>query len=137
MVVQAERLFVVRLELLGPQHEVLQASMLLSALRECIADTFGDFGAGCVQHSLQVKHFRAAVGCFIVRVARAHAALVQSAICMVCSVRKQRVRLTVLRTAGSARTARQYLEQQCRGQSSSADNAKRRSRKREEPVAVR
>ena len=53
MVVLAERHLLVGLELLGPQQQEIQASMLLAALRIRIAEAFGDYGAGCVQHSLQ------------------------------------------------------------------------------------
>ena len=54
MVVQPQRHLIVRLELLHSMARVdIQASILLSAVRDAVRETFGDFGLGCVQLTLQ------------------------------------------------------------------------------------
>mmetsp|Transcript_44039 Transcript_44039/g.73134 ORF Transcript_44039/g.73134 Transcript_44039/m.73134 type:complete len:162 (-) Transcript_44039:237-722(-) len=122
MVVVAERHLLVNIEVLAESLEPMQLSALYSSLRDSILENFGDFGLGCIQPSLQVKHHCPAASCFVVRVVRKHASMVRGAITLVRFVRKLPVRLSVVHTAGSPRTARRamlaWLERHLAGASS-------------------
>lgn len=56
-----------------------------------------------------MKHYCAAENLFLVRVARSHAKMVRAALTLIRFIQKQHVRMSVVRVAGSARTARRAL----------------------------
>jgi len=87
----------------------ITAVQLQNAIRSSISALFGDFGIGLVQQSLQVKSFLAEAGTCLVKVARAHAPMVRAAATAVCFVQQHPVRLSVIRIAGSQRTARKAI----------------------------
>lgn len=109
MVVHAERVLIVQLDSLGAAVDGVSGSTLLAAIRESVRHLFGDFGVGSVQSSLQVKHFCASAGFFLVRVARRHASTVRAAVCSVRFIQQRPVRMTAIHTAGSLRTARRTM----------------------------
>lgn len=63
----------------GPTADTINAGLLSRILREKIEDLFGDYGAGAVGPSLQIKYLSNATSTFIVRCARAVVRLVWAA----------------------------------------------------------
>jgi RNase P/RNase MRP subunit POP5 len=105
MVVQSARHFLVRVEHLGESPEPFLVANLTAALRASVGELFGDVGLGCVGSTLVIKYYCASAGYLLVRTARKHADKVRAAIATVRYVNKRSVRLSVVHTAGSKRTA--------------------------------
>jgi len=63
----------------GPTADTINAGHLSRIIREKIEDLFGDYGAGAVGSSLQIKYLSNATSTFIVRCARAVVRLVWAA----------------------------------------------------------
>lgn len=66
----------------------LDGRLLLRMIRDGVSELFGDYGAGMVASSLQVKYVSSATSTAIVRVARAHYRLVWAALSFVTKVPK-------------------------------------------------
>ncbi|KAJ9623188.1 RNA-binding protein pop5 [Taxawa tesnikishii (nom. ined.)] len=64
----------------APTSDALTAGKLAGAIKDGVSDLFGDYGAGMVAGSLQIKYLSPATSTAIVRVSRAHYRLVWAAL---------------------------------------------------------
>ncbi|SMQ53763.1 unnamed protein product [Zymoseptoria tritici ST99CH_3D7] len=63
-----------------PGQDKLDGKLLARIVRDGVAELFGDYGAGMVAGSLQVKYMSSATNTAIIRVSRAHYRLVWAAL---------------------------------------------------------
>ncbi|KAF2803068.1 uncharacterized protein BDZ99DRAFT_360087, partial [Mytilinidion resinicola] len=63
-----------------PTSDRLDAPLLLKAIRQGVAELFGDYGAGVVSPSLRINYLSPATSTAIIRTPRAHCQLVWAAL---------------------------------------------------------
>ncbi|CZT23210.1 related to POP5 Protein required for processing of tRNAs and rRNAs [Ramularia collo-cygni] len=87
-----------------PSPDRLNPQLLARMIRDGVAELFGEYGAGMVAGSLQVKYLSSATSTAIVRVSRAHDRLVWAALSFVTHVpggRPERCVVQVVRVSGT------------------------------------
>ncbi|CAK4030387.1 Ribonuclease P MRP subunit POP5 [Lecanosticta acicola] len=87
-----------------PSSDRLDAKLLARVIRDGVSELFGDYGAGMVAGSLQVKYMSAATSTAIVRVARAHYRMVWAALSFATKIPKpvdQTCVIQVVRVSGT------------------------------------
>lgn len=117
-----------------PTTDHVTPPSLLRAIRAQVATLFGDYGAGAVERSLQVKYLSLATSTFILRVSRTHYRLVWAALTFMdrvpgkigrpCTFRVVRVSGTIRKIEEEAvRRAKQMMlaaKEEAAGKSSSS-----------------
>ncbi|KAK5107640.1 hypothetical protein LTR62_000975 [Meristemomyces frigidus] len=91
-----------------PSSEKMDGKILFRMIKDGVAELFGDYGAGKIAGSLQVKYFSQATSTAIVRVSRDHYRLVWSALAFATQLPQplsQPCVIQVVRVSGTIRKA--------------------------------
>ncbi|KAK3706922.1 RNA-binding protein pop5 [Vermiconidia calcicola] len=91
-----------------PSSNRMDAKLLMQMVRNGVSELFGDYGAGMIAGSLQVKYFSQATSTAIIRVSRDHCRLVWAALTFTTHLPKpvnQACVLQVVRVSGTIKKA--------------------------------
>lgn len=95
-----------------PTPDQLHAGLLLRAIRDGVAELFGDYGSGVVSSSLKVNYLSTATSTAIIRCPRAHYQLVWAALTFMTRLPKpinQPVVVRIVRVSGTIRKAEEEV----------------------------
>lgn len=95
-----------------PSSDQLTVPLLIKAIREGIAELFGDYGVGVVSNSLQVKYLSPATSTAIIRTPRAHYQLVWAALTFITRLPKpinQPCVVRIVRVSGTIRKSEEEV----------------------------
>ncbi|OCK78771.1 hypothetical protein K432DRAFT_444396 [Lepidopterella palustris CBS 459.81] len=94
-----------------PSSDQLTVPFLLRVIRDSVAELFGDYGAGVVSTSLQIKYLSPATSTAIIRTPRAHYQLVWAALTFISSLPKPMNQSCVVRVVRVSGTIRKSEEE--------------------------
>jgi ribonuclease P/MRP protein subunit POP5 len=97
-----------------PTADSLTTSALLKAIRSQVTSLWGDYGAGAVERSLQVKYLSNATSTFILRISRAHHRIVRSALAFMNRIPTKDGRPCVFRVVHVSGTIRKVEKESIR-----------------------
>lgn len=95
-----------------PSSDQLTVPLLIKAIREGVAELFGDYGVGVVSSSLQVKYLSPATSTAIIRTPRAHYQLVWAALTFITRLPKpinQPCVVRIVRVSGTIRKSEEEV----------------------------
>ena len=102
-----------------PTSDKFSSAILHRMIKEGVAELFGDYGAGMIAGSLQIKYCSAATSTAIIRVARAHYRMVWAALTFVTSLPKQgggeECVVQVVRVSGTIKKSEEEAVRRARG----------------------
>ena len=102
-----------------PTSDKFSSAILHRMIKENVSELFGDYGAGMIAGSLQIKYCSAATSTAIIRVARAHYRMVWAALTFVTSLPKQgggeECVIQVVRVSGTIKKSEEEAVRRARG----------------------
>ena len=88
----------------GASDQSINSSLIFVHIRRTIENLFGDYGAGCLQQSLNVKYYNPNTGLVMIRCSRAHLRLVWNAVMSLTLIKNRACRFTCLHIGGTIRS---------------------------------
>ncbi|OCL12447.1 hypothetical protein AOQ84DRAFT_276712, partial [Glonium stellatum] len=95
-----------------PSSDQLTVPLLIKAVKDGVAELFGDYGVGVVSTSLQVKYLSPATSTAIIRTPRAHYQLVWAALTFITRLPKpinQPCVVQIMRVSGTIRKSEEEV----------------------------
>lgn len=82
----------------------INSSLIFSHLRRIVETNFGDYGAGCLQQSLNVKYYNPITGLAIIRCSRDHLRMIWNAVMMLTTLKNRSCMATCIHVGGTIRS---------------------------------